>query len=99
MTQGKKIRVRAYSGHRTEERPICFWLDEKQMAIRKILWRWYEQGTEVGGGTKSCFQVEGEDGQVYQLCYHHTEFTWFLRRTPGYAWAQRNSLDRNEPQK
>jgi len=97
MTRGKKIRVRAYSGHRAEERPICFWLEEKQVAIRKILRRWHEQKKDVGRGTESCFQVEGEDGQVYELCYHHKEHTWLLRRTLGCAWQQGSSLDRDEP--
>ena len=82
MAEVRKIRVRAYSGHRADERPICFWVEGKQISVKRILRRWYEQGAQLGGERKSCFQVEGEDGQAYRLCYHQKEDTWFLIGNP-----------------
>jgi hypothetical protein len=78
MIQVRKIRVHAHSGYRAEERPISFWLGEKRISIKRILRSWYEEGAKAGGGARSCFQVEGEDGRAYTLCYQQKEAAWYL---------------------
>lgn len=82
MAKEDKIRVSAYCGHRADERPLSFWYGKRQIPVKRILRRWYEEGAEVGGGRRSCFQVEGEDGRIYRLCYRHKEGAWFLAESP-----------------
>jgi hypothetical protein len=82
MAGEREIRVEAYSGYRGQERPACFWPGEKPVAVKRILRRWHEEGAEVGGERRSCFEVEGEDGRAYRLCYHQKEGAWFLMEIP-----------------
>jgi hypothetical protein len=76
MAHSRKIRAQAYSGHRAQERPVCFWLGERCIRVKRILRRWQE--VRVAEGSKFCFQVEGEDGGIHWLCYRQREDAWFL---------------------
>jgi len=82
VTGEREIRVQAYSGYRGQERPVCFWPGEKPVLVKRILRRWYEQETGMGGETRCCFEVEGEDGRAYRLCYRPKGAAWFLLGPP-----------------
>ncbi|NQU16207.1 MAG: hypothetical protein HQ561_18780 [Desulfobacteraceae bacterium] len=67
------IEVRAYSGYKANERPLCFVLEGRRVDVEEILDRWY-------GEDHDFFKVLalGLDGCVYQLKWHRGLDTWFL---------------------
>jgi hypothetical protein len=82
MVPGYRIRVHAYSGYRAEERPVSFQWGQKKIFVKRVLRHWLEESVPAGGERKTRFLVEGEDGETYQLCYHHQEGVWILEKTP-----------------
>jgi hypothetical protein len=38
-----KLSVECYAGHKADERPVRFWLDEKQYHVDAVLDQWYGQ--------------------------------------------------------
>ncbi|MBL7210750.1 MAG: hypothetical protein ISS61_00060 [Desulfobacteraceae bacterium] len=65
------IEVRAYSGYKANERPLCFVLEGRRVDVEEILDRWY-------GEDHDFFKVLGLDGCVYQLKWHRALDSWFL---------------------
>ena len=55
-----KLRVECYSGWRTEERPVRFWLDDHSYFVEEILDQWY-------GPDAMFFKVRADDGNYYIL--------------------------------
>lgn len=53
-----EIRVECYAGHRGEETPRRFWLDERRVEVADILDRWLAPDHRY-------FKVRGDDGDVY----------------------------------
>ena len=69
--QVKKIRVTAYSGHKANEKPLNFELDEKKLEVKDILDRWY-------GLDHDYFKVLADDGKVYLIKWHRILDVWIL---------------------
>jgi len=67
----KKIEVIAYSGYKSNERPLRFVLNDKSVEIKGILDRWY-------GEEHDYFKVLAHDGYVYLLKWHRSLDIWFL---------------------
>jgi len=67
----KKIEVIAYSGYKSNERPLRFVLNDKSVEIKGILDRWY-------GEEHDYFKVLADDGYVYLLKWHRSLDIWFL---------------------
>ena len=66
-----KIKVRAYSGYRANERPTSFFIMDREVGITEVLDRWY--GPEL-----DYFKVRADDGYVYILKYDHGHDDWDL---------------------
>ena len=79
MTEGRKIRVIAYSGYKGEESPRSFSLDEVKVEIASIIRSWVEEPMQ-GRGRRRFFKVRGGDGFTYTLYYDEARSEWFLAR-------------------
>ena len=55
-----KLSVECYAGHKSDERPVRFWLDEKQYHVDAVLDQWY-------GPDGIFFKVRADDGNLYIL--------------------------------
>ena len=65
------IRVECYSGHKADERPVKFWLDEAVLFIESILDGWNSQDTKY-------YRVRADDGNTYVLGHHEENDEWVL---------------------
>jgi hypothetical protein len=74
-----EITVQSYSGYRAEERPRSFQIAGRKIRVEDILRRWIEEGMSQGEGWRNCFQIRGDDGKIYCLCYDLIEEKWFIR--------------------
>lgn len=55
-----KLKVECYSGHKADERPVRFRLEEKEYVVQAVLDQWYDP--------KSIFyKVRADDGNLYIL--------------------------------
>lgn len=66
------IHVDAHSGHRANERPLRFSLDEETYDIASIEDRWYEPDAEY-------FKVRTTNGKTYLLRYEQQGDVWTLQ--------------------
>lgn len=66
-----KVRVECYSGHKADERPVRFWLDERLYQVEEVVDRWY-------GPEDAFFKVRADDGNLYILRQE--------RSTPEEVW-------------
>ena len=64
-----KIRVQCYAGHRGEEEPRAFYLDDRRHEVMEISDRWLSPGHR-------CFKVQAYDGSVYILRHDETAGEW-----------------------
>ncbi len=55
-----KLEVECYSGHKADERPVRFRLDERQYAVETVLDQWYEPES-------ISYKVRADDGNFYIL--------------------------------
>ena len=55
-----KLSVECYAGHKADERPVRFWLDEKRYHVEAVLDQWY-------GKDGIFFKVRADDGNLYIL--------------------------------
>ena len=58
-----KIRVECNSGHKADERPVKFWMEDTVLFIESILDRWNSTETQY-------FRVRADDGNTYVLGHH-----------------------------
>jgi hypothetical protein len=72
------LRVECYAGHRGEETPRVLILDERRIAVARVLDRWLAPDHRY-------FKVEGDDGDTYIVRYsvadEQWELTMFIRGT------------------
>ena len=66
------IYVDSYSGHKANERPLRFTLDEETYEIATVEVRWYEADAEY-------FRVYTRDGKRYVLRYDQRQDEWTLQ--------------------
>jgi hypothetical protein len=69
--RGMKIRVECYSGYKANERPVRFYLGEKQLEVKELLDRWY-------GEDHDYFKLLADDGNTYLFKYHRFRDHWEL---------------------
>jgi hypothetical protein len=74
--RGQHIQVEAYSGYKTNERPVAFIFHGCRMEISEILDRWYEGGVESDQPVMDYFKVKAEDGSVFILRYEAESDGW-----------------------
>ena len=68
-----KIRVECYSGHKADERPVRFFLGERDYQVLEIQDQWY-------GPESIYFKVRADDGNFYILrnAWSEQRPAWFL---------------------
>jgi hypothetical protein len=66
-----KIRVECYSGHKADERPVKFWMEDAVLFIESILDQWNSSGTQY-------YRVRADDGNTYVLGHHEEKDAWVL---------------------
>jgi len=66
------IHVDAYSGHKANERPSQFVLDEEIYEIAAVLDQWYEPSATY-------FKVQTTEGETYLLRYGEEADEWTLQ--------------------
>jgi hypothetical protein len=69
------IKVRAYAGRKAEERPIAFFLADREYKVKELLRTTHE---ERGGKRIRTFNVLTEGGEEYKLYYAEGEDQWYL---------------------
>jgi hypothetical protein len=69
--KSNRIKVVAYSGYKANERPVCFFLDDKRCEVKEILDRWY-------GPDHDYFKVLADDGCAYLLKWHRSSDRWYF---------------------
>lgn len=63
------IRVECYAGHRGEETPRRFWIDERLVTVVEILDRWLAPDHRY-------FKIAGDDGDVYIIRFDLPAGQW-----------------------
>ena len=67
-----RVRVQSYSGYQADERPVRFWLGEREVEVVSVQRRWYEPGW-------SCFRVVANDTRCYVLRQSDHDGQWELQ--------------------
>ncbi len=74
-----KIRVTAYSGHREEESPLVFFIDDERIEVVEIIEMWLEEDFE-SRTRKRFFKLKGNDNYIHKIFYDEKTMEWFLGR-------------------
>lgn len=65
----EKIEVESYSGYKANERPLSFWLRERNLRVLEVVDRWY-------GDEDDFFKVLADDRRVYLLKWQRLTDEW-----------------------
>ena len=68
-----KIRVECYSGYKSNERPIKFWVGERLFFVESIEDQWYGVDTMY-------FRVRADDGNIHVISHAETD-VWTLEKS------------------
>ena len=71
-----KIRVHCYAGHRGEEEPRAFDLEERHLEVIEIIDRWLAPDHRY-------FKVQADDGKLYILRYDERADEWEMTAFTG----------------
>jgi hypothetical protein len=63
------LRVSCYSGYRSSQEPLAFWLGERRLEVRAILDRWHSPA-------QRWFRVDADDGHTYVLRHDEQTDEW-----------------------
>lgn len=66
-----RISVSCYAGHRGEETPREFWIDDRVVAVVDVLDRWLAPDHRY-------FKIRGNDGDIYILRHDVRQDSWEL---------------------
>jgi hypothetical protein len=68
-----RLRVETYSGYKSDERPLRFFIRERQFEVVDVVDQWYCPGATY-------FRVRADDGNLYILRHNESgiEDTWWL---------------------
>lgn len=67
----QKIRVECYSGYRSEEIPMRFFLGERRIEVAKVVDRWLAPDHRY-------FKIRGDDDDLYILRHDNLTGSWEL---------------------
>ncbi len=71
-----RIKVKAYSGYKAEERPISFSIGEKELKVEELVDRWYGEDYEY-------LKLRADDRCTYIIRYNRDEDFWELVMMEG----------------
>ncbi|HWC17052.1 MAG TPA: hypothetical protein VG498_08550 [Terriglobales bacterium] len=66
-----KLYVHSYSGHKGDEKPLRFQLNDREYLVEEVLDQWY-------GPEHQFFKIRADDGNLYILRHHSS--------VPGGDW-------------
>lgn len=66
------IKVECYSGYRSEEIPVRFYLGERCVEVMEVLDRWLDPAYRY-------FKLRGDDNGIYILRHSTSDDTWELK--------------------
>lgn len=69
-----RAEVRCLAGYRANERPISFFLEQREVDTRAVLESWREPRYLY-------FKVESTDGRLFALRYHEIEDYWEVKES------------------
>ena len=72
------ISVECYAGHKANESPRGFRLDDRRIAIAEILDRWYQGDRDPEWPIADYFKVVDREGTIYILKRDRESDDWFL---------------------
>ena len=72
-------RVAAYSGHRGEESPRAFFINDVKIKVAEILEMWVDESAQ-DRSIKRFFRLKGSDGKIYTLCHDPETSEWSFER-------------------
>lgn len=80
------IRVECYAGHKADERPLRFFIRDREFRVEEIADRWYSPEANY-------FRVLADDGNFYVLCNQARQDVWTLEafRSASRASSGQNS--------
>jgi hypothetical protein len=70
------VRVQCYAGRKADERPIRFWLHEREYLVEEVLDQWY-------GPDDTFYKVRADDGNLYILRHNTSVDEWTLESFRG----------------
>ncbi|HSB15036.1 MAG TPA: hypothetical protein VLE22_11295 [Bryobacteraceae bacterium] len=70
MRPAFQVRVECYAGYKADERPLRFYIEDRQFDVVELLDRWYGPGD-------TWFRVRADDDNLYVLRHTETD-TWTL---------------------
>lgn len=73
------VKVKCYSGHKPNERPSSFIIDDREVMVMDIEGSWFEED-ETSRERRACFRVRADDGDLYLLTSDENRNHWMLRR-------------------
>jgi hypothetical protein len=71
--RGTVIRVECYSGHKSNERPVSFWVEDEKKVVENIIDRWT-------GEDHDYFKLATDDHKVYLIRYDRRGDFWTLEK-------------------
>jgi len=85
------IKVQCYSGYRGDETPRCFWIKDREVAVREVIDRWLAPDHRY-------FKISGDDGAVYILRHGVEDLQWELTfyRAPEKEFKNSHEDDKEE---
>jgi len=75
-----RIQVESYAGHKADETPRCFLLEDHWIEIEEVLDRWYQVESTPEWPRANYFRVRGSDQREFLLKHDEESDEWFLGR-------------------
>jgi hypothetical protein len=73
------VQVKCYSGFKANERPLSFYIFDREFLVMDIEGSWFEED-ETSKQRRACFRVRADDGDLYLLSCDEKRGDWILRR-------------------
>jgi len=66
-----QVRVESYSGYKSDERPVRFYIGKRKLEVKELLDRWYGEDYDY-------FKLLADDLSTYVLKYYRFKDYWEL---------------------
>lgn len=74
------IRVECYAGHKADEAPRRFALEDAWLEVVEVIDRWYQVESLPEWPAADYFKIRAADEREYLLKHDHETDEWFLAR-------------------
>jgi hypothetical protein len=80
------VRVECYSGYKSDEYPVRFFLNDMRIEIGEIIDQWHQAESKRGFPAADYFKVRSADDKQFILKHEHDHDRWYL-------WIKGESLN------